>query len=102
MVFTRDCHICIFTSRKESLIIFQGALIRACNYAFYTVSVVTIMFMLFTTYVKMGGELTPKRIFTTLSLLTILRLTSIHFLILSLLGLNEGRVASTRITVSMQ
>ena len=92
----------ISTSRKESLIIFRGALIRASNAAYYTVSIVAIMFMLFTTYVKTGGELTPKRVFTTLSLLIILRLTSIHFLVQSLLGLNEGRVASARITVSMQ
>ena len=90
------------TSRKESLIIFKGALIRACNYAYFTVSIVTVMFMLFTTYVKTGGQLTPKQIFTTLSLLFILRLTSIYFLIQSLLGINEGRVASARITVSMQ
>ena len=59
------------------------------------------MFLVFTTYVVTGGELTPKKVFTALSLLITLRLTSIHFFIQNVLGISEGFVATTRISVSI-
>ena len=85
--------------RHESNIIFQGALIRACNLGFMIVSVTFITWLVFTVYVTTGGTLTPKKVFTTLSLVTFLRLTSIHFVILNALGMSEGRVALKRIQV---
>ena len=63
------------------------------------VSVTFITWLVFTVYVTTGGTLTPKKVFTTLSLVTFLRLTSIHFVILNALGMSEGRVALKRIQV---
>ena len=66
------------------------------------VSVTFITWLVFTVYVTTGGTLTPKKVFTTLSLVTFLRLTSIHFVILNALGMSEGRVALKRIQVGWQ
>jgi len=81
--------------------IFEGAIIRACHLSFYMASVSIIMFLIFATYSGIGGDLTPKKVFTALSLLITLRLTSIHFFIQSVLGISEGHVATTRISVSI-
>ena len=85
--------------RKESLFIQKGALIRASNLGYYSASAVVILFVVFTTYVGMGGVLTPKIVFTAISLLTVLRILAIHLFLVCLVYLNESRVATTRITV---
>ena len=89
----------ISTCRKESLFIQKGALIRASNLGYYSASAVVILFVVFTTYVGMGGVLTPKIVFTAISLLTALRILAIHLFLVCLVYFNESRVATTRITV---
>ena len=76
-------------------------MIRACTLSFYMASISIIMFLIFTTYSGTGGDLTSKKVFTALSLLITLRLTSIHFFVMNVLGFSEGYVATTRISVSI-
>jgi hypothetical protein len=63
------------------------------------VSLTLLMFLLFSVFTAIGGELTPKRVFTTLSLLIVLRLTTVEFFILNVLAMTEGRVAVVRLQV---
>ena len=84
--------------RNESFIIFQGAIIRACTLANMIVSVSIIMWLMMTAYVGTGGEPTTRQVFTTLSLLTTLRLST-YFFVLAILGYSEGQVAISRIQV---
>lgn len=84
--------------RQESNIIFRGAIIRACNLAYMIVSTSIIMWLVLTVHTSIGGELSTRQVFTLLSLLTSLRLSS-YFFVLALLGFSEGRVAIHRIQV---
>ncbi|XP_064396708.1 ATP-binding cassette sub-family C member 4-like [Halichondria panicea] len=83
--------------RKESLIILKGGLVRAFGLAFMIVSVTIMTFLVFSVYTATGGILSPKKVFTVLSLLLILRLTSVHFLVQNSLAMSEGFVAISRI-----
>ena len=76
-------------------------------FAFYSVSSVyeaisrtAIMFLVFSVYVNVSeGELTPRKVFVSLSLIQFVRLTSIRFLIICIQFLSNGRVAWIRIKV---
>lgn len=85
--------------RKESFIILQAGLIRAASLGFMIVSLNIVMYIIFTAYTATGGILTPKKVFTTLSLLIFLRLTTVHFFIQNVLAMVEGRVATVRLQV---
>ena len=85
--------------RKESFLILQAGLVRAASLGFMIVSLTLIMYIVFTAYAATGGVLTPKKVFTTLSLLIVVRLTTIHFLIQNVLAMVEGRVATVRLQV---
>ena len=58
------------------------------------------MWLMMTAYVGSGGEPTTRQVFTTLSLLTSLRLST-YFFVLAILGYSEGQVAISRIQVSL-
>ena len=85
--------------RSELMIIVKGALIRGLNIGFYSFSLPVILFVTFWIYASVGGTLTPKRVFTTLSLLSLVRLISVHFIVQATLLLSEGIVAIQRIQV---
>ncbi len=85
--------------RKESLLILQAGLIRAASLAFMMISLTLLMYIIFTAYTATGGVLTPKKVFTTLSILIVIRLTSVHFLVQNSLSMMEGRVATVRLQV---
>ena len=87
-----------FLNRNESFVIFQGAIIRACTLANMIVSISIIMWLMMTSFVGSGGEPTTRQVFTTLSLLTSLRLST-YFFVLAILGYSEGQVAVSRIQV---
>lgn len=83
--------------RKESLTILKSSMIRAGNFTLFTVSLTLMTFMVFSTYSGTGGTLTPKAIFTILSLSGALRVTSIHFFVLGILNLSESSISVRRI-----
>ena len=80
--------------------ILKLSLVQACTCRYYIVCHTTILFLVFTIYMATGGELTPKRVFTTLAMVDAIFL-SFLFSELTLLGLFQGGVAISRITVSM-
>ena len=85
--------------RRESSLILRGGVIRAgYDYALYTTSMSLIMFVVVSAFVGTGGSLTPRRVFTTLSLVVAIRRT-MFILTRSMFMLYEGRVAGTRIQV---
>jgi hypothetical protein len=86
-------------SRKESSIILQAGFVRASGLAFTIISLSLMMFIIFTAFAATGGVLTPKKVFTTLSLLVVLRSTSIYYLVLNIPAMVEGRVATVRLQV---
>lgn len=88
-----------FSHRLETNTILKSSMIRAINFALFTVSLTIIMFLVFSVYTGTGGVLSPKKIFTILSLTATLRVNSIHFFVLCVLGLSEIFVAISRIQV---
>ena len=70
-------HSITYFLRRESTIILKGGLVRAFGLAFMIVSITIMTFILFSVYTSIGGVLTPKIVFTVLSLIIILRLTSV-------------------------
>ena len=80
--------------------ILKLSLVQACTFRYYVVCHTTILFLVFTIYVATGGELTPKRVFTTLTMVNAIFLPFL-FSEVTLLGLFQGGVAISRITVSM-
>ena len=85
--------------RNEVKILLKAYVIRAINLAYFAFSLPLIMFIIFSIYVSFIGDLTPRKVFVTLSLITYLKITSIHIFILTTLTLSEGRVAWKRIKV---
>ena len=88
-----------FVYRNEVYIIFQALLINAVNMVNYKVSLPLIMFGVFSVYVNTSDtQLTPRKVFVTLTLINFARL-SIYFFFLGTLLLSTMRVSWKRITV---
>ena len=85
--------------RKESVINQQGGVIRASGAGLIIISLTLLMFLVFTVFTATGGELTPRNIFTTLSLLITLRVTSVDYMVLNILSMSEFKVVITRLQV---
>ena len=81
------------------MIIVKGALIQSLNLGFISFSLPVILFVIFSVYASGGGTLTPRQVFMTLSLLSAVRRTAIHCIVLAALMLSEARVAHQRIQV---
>ena len=77
----------------------KAGLVRASNLALSFVSTPLVMFVVFTAYTASGGLLTPKNVFTTLSLVVLLRLTTVKFMSALIIALMEGRVVLVRLQV---
>ena len=76
-------------------------LIRALNYSYATIAVSLVMFLVFTTYLlsSADAQITPRRVFVSLSLITYIRVTSIHVLLISIQTLSDLKVSWQRIKV---
>lgn len=81
-------------------VVLKGSIIRAINLSCYSTYVPVVMFVIFSVYASTGGTVTPKGVFTILSLLIYVRLTSIHLFVLGVLSVSEGIVALKRIKVN--
>lgn len=84
--------------RREVFLIFCGTIIRAVTFALLLSSLSMILFLMYTAYTVTGGVLTNEIVFTPLSLLIQLRISSVYFL-RCIMCLAEGIVAITRIQV---
>ncbi|XP_065919562.1 ATP-binding cassette sub-family C member 4-like isoform X2 [Dysidea avara] len=83
--------------KKESLLITKASMVRACNLAFFYVSVVVLNFVSFSTYAGAGNTLTSRRVFTVIALLTFARFYLVIFPVYFLLSMTEMKVAVQRI-----
>ena len=87
--------------RYEIHFIKIGGMIRTLTTSFsYGVALTFYMAITFLIYVGTGGQLTPRRVIVTLSLLGFLRQISASFLIRSIFLIFESKVAFARIQVS--
>ena len=85
--------------REESKLITQASMIRASNLALFFVSLNILNFLTFSVYTGSGNMLTPRIVFTVISLITFGRIYLVLFFVMFLLSMSELRVALTRIKV---
>ena len=85
--------------RMESRLIQFAGLIRAGLYGFELVFHIIVLYVTFSVYASTGGEVTSRKVFTTLSLILLLRLTSVFFFMNAILTISEGTVAIKRLQV---
>ncbi|XP_065897567.1 ATP-binding cassette sub-family C member 4-like isoform X2 [Dysidea avara] len=83
--------------RKESRIITQASMIYGCNLALFYNAIGVLSFMIFSTYAGSGNTLTPKKVFTSLILLSFSRRYFVQFLVYCLLRTTEMSVSLKRI-----
>ena len=84
------------------MIILRAGLIRAYNLAIsITFSNTLIMFIVFTAFTAVGGTLTPRRVFTTLSLIVAIRRSMLFLFVRGIFQLSERKVADNRIQVRL-
>ena len=95
--------VCYYTLlyRKESKIITQGSLVYACNYSLSFITLGILSFAVFSTHAGLGNVLTPKKVFSTLTMLFFIRLYFLQFVLYCLLHISEMSVAVKRIQVIM-
>ena len=75
-------------------------MIRAVNQALFYSLLGVLGFVTFSTYVGLGNVLTPKKVFTVISIFAIARLYHFQSLVFCTIGLSDVWVASKRIEVS--
>jgi len=92
----------LLCARKESKIISQASIVFIFDSAFFYLSLTLLSFITFSTYAGTENTLTPKKVFTALTLFALLRLYCIQFVHVALLALSELYVAYKRIRISSQ
>ncbi|XP_065919844.1 ATP-binding cassette sub-family C member 4-like isoform X2 [Dysidea avara] len=83
--------------KEESKVIVQAGIIQSINYTLHYTSLGILSFTIFSTYAGLGNTLTPKKVFTAVTLFIILRLFCVQFIILFLRAAAELVVAYRRI-----
>ncbi|XP_065902754.1 ATP-binding cassette sub-family C member 4-like isoform X2 [Dysidea avara] len=83
--------------RKESKIITKASMIRSFNQALFYSLISLLSFATFSTYTALGNVLTPKKVFTVITVFAITRIYYFYRLVNCLLGLSDMWVASKRI-----
>ena len=86
--------------RKESKIITKASMIRSFNQALFYSLISLLSFATFSTYTALGNVLTPKKVFTVITVFAITRIYYFYRLVNCLLGLSDMWVASKRIQVN--
>ena len=83
-------------------LVIKASVIRAINLSYHAISLPLIMFLVFSVYVNVkpaNEALTSQKIFTTLTLLSSVNLTSLIFVVQGALFGVEARVGFKRIKV---
>ena len=75
-------------------------MIRACGLGSINTAITVAMFLVFSVFTATGGELSPRKVFVTLSLLIVLRLVAVQWGVHNVLNTFEGWVALVRLQVS--
>ena len=75
-------------------------MVRAINISYRSgFGITLVMSIVILSFAGTGGQLTPRRVFTVLSLVTALRRTNFNFFVRALFQVSELRVAQVRIKV---
>ena len=82
------------------MFLLQGGMIQGFNLGFFLVSQLFMIFTLLTVYTLNGGDLSPKKVFVTISLLFGLRLTAVIRFAVNITYMSEAKVAISRLQVS--
>ncbi len=72
---------------------------RISNLGFILSSIPTMSFVIFSAFALAGGELTSRRVFTTLALVRFIRMTVMIYLVHCVFMLSECGVAVNRLSV---
>ncbi len=90
----------LFNCRTEVLKVLQGGIIRAISTAFvFSVSKLSIMYLIVLPFSLTGSSLSPRSVITTLSLIDVIRLRLVSFVVQSFFLVYEAYVAIVRIQV---
>ena len=93
-------NLCTLYYRLESSLVLKGGIAHALAITFkFNIATTLMLFLSFVGFVATGGELTPRKVFTTLSLIEFLRRTSMSYMSRSLFFVYEVKVALVRIQV---
>ena len=80
--------------------IFLANLFRAANSANLSFSTVLVYFLIFATYaLATGNPITSRMVFTTMPLITFVRMLTFYYIVEAVLGVREIKVAIRRIQV---
>ena len=74
-------------------------MIRVINLVLFYTSLSLLNFTTFSTHVGLGNELSPKKVFTAITLFSFIRLYFVQFFVFCLFALSELSVAIKRIEV---
>lgn len=86
--------------RMETIMIALANLFRSVNSAYLGFSTVLINLLIFPTYaLTTGNPITPTMVFTTLSLVTFVKVLTFFYIVEAVLGVREIKVAFKRIQV---
>ena len=80
-----------------------AVMFQACKPAIFYAFIGVVNLLLFSTYtLTTGNPLTPAIVFTTISLMSNVRLTATGFILNGVVGFQEAKIAFSRIQVSAQ
>ena len=85
--------------RKESKTITQASLIKALTQACYSTLLSILNFVTFSSYAALGNVLTPRKVFTIITLFTVMRFYFYYLFTLGILGVSEIWTSLKRIEV---
>ena len=74
-------------------------MIQGINAVFFYTSLSLFIFITFSTYAGLGNTVTPRKVFTAITLFSFIRLYCVQFFVLSLVSLSELLVSVKRIEV---
>ena len=91
----------LFANRKETRLNMVAVMFQACKPALFYAFIGVVNLLLFSTYIlTTGNSLTPAIVFTTISLMSSVRITTSAYLLNAVVGFQEAKVALSRIQVS--
>jgi len=89
----------IYLCRKESRLITKASLIRSFNQGLFYSLVSLLSFATFSTYAGLGNVVTPRKVFTVITIFSVTRIFYFYGVVYCLLGLSDMWVALKRIQV---
>ena len=93
----------LLANRKETRLNMVAVMFQACKPALFYAFIGVVNLLLFSTYtLTTGNPLTPAIVFTTISLMSNVRLTATGFILNGVVGFQEAKIAFSRIQVSAQ